>query len=261
MSEKMKMVEVRKFNSEGLRAFETWLNGEKGSTQPARSPPYELLNDDDFSCEIALSNHTNEPKRIDINQEFENKLDFSDHLCSFIKSEEDVANVVNDKFAGAWLALAYFEKICVKKPNGKWNIGELVRYIPDNSSYQKFYRHLICSNIAIYSLHLKGGRLLLSGPTHEGGDFKEQLASRAEVLVNKSLMETLDKLYWNEAKNEPKVGALDQTKPYSNGCLRRFVGPGSFYDMYYSTYDFWSMSSEQIIQLLPSEFDEWLQDQ
>jgi len=253
------MVDVRKLNEKGLEEFESFLSrvrGKRGGSN--EKPPFYLLEDPQFSDEIKLSNHIKSPKRIDILQQFEDRMDFADHLCSFIKTEDDVAKVVNDRFAGAWLALAYFEQICSKDEDGKWKLREKARYVPNINDRRKFYRHLVCSIIAVFSLHRKRGRLVLNGPTNEHPDFLEQLASRSELMVNKSLMEVIDKLYWDSKSEAPKVGAAANVRPFPDGSLRRFVGPGSFYETYQTTFDFWSMTPEEILAILPREFEDWL---
>ena len=259
MTRKIKMVDVRKFNEKGLEEFESFLSRVKNkSGGSSEMPPFYLLDDPHFSDEIKLSGHIKSPKRINIHEEFEDRMDFADHLCCFIKTEDDVAKVVYDKFAGAWLALAYFEQICSKDAEGKWKLGHLDRYVPNIHNPRRFYRHLVCSIVAVFSLHRKRGRLVLSGPTHEHPDFLEQLASRNELLVNKSLMSVIDKLYWDSKTKAPKVGAAANVRPFPDGSLRRFVGPDSFYEMYQTTFDFWSMTPEEILAILPREFEHWM---
>ena len=253
-------VNVRKLNEKGLSEFEKFLSRVRSTRgRSTEEPPYWILNDDDYSRPINLSAHTKKPKRINIYQEFENRMDFADHLCSFIRTDGDVSLVVNDKFAGAWLALAYFRQICAKDVDGNWNIRANSSYVPEIQNRERFYRHLVCSVIAVYHLHGKMGRLVLSGPTHQHPDFLEQLAGRAELMVNNSLLQVLDRLYWDEDTKAPKRGAVETKRPSPDGVLRRFAGPGGFYQIYKTTFDFWSMEPEQILELLPSEFDDWLE--
>ncbi len=252
--------EVRKLNDRGLARFEEFLARVRSTRGGSHEePPYGILNDDDYSSPIKLSGYIKKPKRINIYQDFEDRMDFADHLCSFIKTDEDVSMVINDKFAGAWLALAYFRQICAKDVDGNWNIRANSSYVPEIENRERFYRHLVCSVIAVYHLHGKMGRLVLSGPTHQHPDFLEQLAGRTELMINKSLLRALDTLYWDSDRNAPKVGAVDTKRPAPDGVLRRFAGPGGFYQIYKTTFDFWSMEPEQIIELLPSEFDDWLE--
>ena len=57
-------------------------------------------------------------------------------------------------------------------------------------------------------------------------DIFEQLIGRdrSELLLIEIIMEIIDDLYWDELKNQPKVGAQDSDNHPMPGSLRRFVG-------------------------------------
>ena len=57
-------------------------------------------------------------------------------------------------------------------------------------------------------------------------------------------------LYFDEERGRPKVGAAVKTK--KPGTLRRFVDVIRQFDL---TYDFYSMTGQEILALLPAEFD------
>jgi len=245
-------VNLMKFNKKGWEQFKIFLDrARNGSTEDA---PYHLLNDPNYSERLVLSK--GEKVRINTHQNFLNRLDFADHLCSFLSNDEDLTKILDDTNSGSWLALAYFGQICKRKSDGTWGVGEDARYILDFQGRQKFYRHLICSIIAAYSLHRQKARLFLYTPPHKHSDTMEQVASREWVILNSELVEVLDTLYWDEGTSKPKVGA-QSSGPVNDGALRRFVGRGSFTDQFRTTYDFWTMTAEQIMELLPSEFDSW----
>jgi hypothetical protein len=60
-------------------------------------------------------------------------------------------------------------------------------------------------------------------------------------------------LYWDDKKNNIKKGARNKTGP---GILRRFTK--DIIPQFQMTYDLNSMNGEEIISLLPSEFNEWI---
>jgi hypothetical protein len=92
-------------------------------------------------------------------------------------------------------------------------------------------------------------------PVH--GDFSEQLASRIQFISNPSLIEAVDRLYYDTSSNgegRPKRGALTRTRA---GNVRRFVTIMQQFDL---TYDMYAMTADQILELLPTEFTKWRND-
>jgi hypothetical protein len=65
------------------------------------------------------------------------------------------------------------------------------------------------------------------------------------------IVEVLDILYWDDKSNRPKRGAQSQSNP---GNIRRFSKVISQLEL---TYDVYTMKPNEILQLLPSEFDQW----
>lgn len=60
-------------------------------------------------------------------------------------------------------------------------------------------------------------------------------------------------LYWDDQKNTIKKRARNKTGP---GVLRRFTK--DIIPQFQMTYDLNSMNGEEILNLLPSEFNDWL---
>jgi hypothetical protein len=59
-------------------------------------------------------------------------------------------------------------------------------------------------------------------------------------------------MYFNESENKPKRGALMEKS--SPGTLLRFIDVIQQLDL---TYDLYSLNGEEILALLPPEFDKW----
>lgn len=78
------------------------------------------------------------------------------------------------------------------------------------------------------------------------------------MISNKALIEAVDKLYFDpeaEGVGQPKRGALTRTRA---GNLRRLVAVIDQLDL---TYDLYAMNNQQILELLPREFDRWKSDE
>ena len=101
-------------------------------------------------------------------------------------------------------------------------------------------------------MHGEEAPILLCGPVASPGDFNEQLASRLEFVTNKGVIQAANALYYDPDRGKHKRRASPNwRKP---GTLRRFVDVVQQLDL---TYDLYSMSGEEILELLPSEFDRY----
>ena len=86
----------------------------------------------------------------------------------------------------------------------------------------------------------------------------ETVASRFDLITCPEAVRVVDRLYWDEDRQAPKVGAVDvpsKGKPPLPGTLRAL-------DLVLSqlacTYDIRSMSERQILEKLPDEFSRFL---
>jgi hypothetical protein len=95
-------------------------------------------------------------------------------------------------------------------------------------------------------------KIYLSAKPDVPGDLFEQLASRQEIAACKGVIEAATLLYWNESEKKIKKGVRDKD---GAGVLRRFVR--ATIPQFQMTYDLNSMSGNDVIQLLPREYDKW----
>ena len=82
-------------------------------------------------------------------------------------------------------------------------------------------------------------------------DFMEQMASRQDIITNKALIEVVDRIYWDTKMKRPKINATNRKIA---GNIRRLL---SLVYQLELTYDLRTMSTDDIIKLLPSEFNSW----
>jgi hypothetical protein len=79
------------------------------------------------------------------------------------------------------------------------------------------------------------------------------LASRQTLITNKGILEAARQLYFDQLAGQPKKGAAVEKN--SPGTLIRFIAVIQQLDL---TYDLYSMSGNQILALLPPEFNKWI---
>lgn len=137
--------------------------------------------------------------------------------------------------------------------NGTENvrIGDDNRYIFFDD-FRKKYRHLVWLPYDMLSLQgREASMLFLYGRIYVQGDFIEQAVSRLDIYSNSSIIMAATKLYFDSNSGNNKRGAQSRSRP---GHFRRFVEVLKQLDL---IYDLASCSAEEIISLLPSEFDKW----
>lgn len=234
---------VRKLTEDGIDRFSEYLR--RLNAGERLDPPTHLLHEEDTSEALAGTAGI-EPR------EFRSKGEAAVYLETCLGSLER-HEVDNDVGLWTWLSLYFFDQVCPIDGNGKRKPGEMVRHVLSKSA-QKYYRHLLAGPYRLRLLHGDCSRIFLHGELPVHGDFSEQLASRLQFISNRSLIQVIDRLYYEvspEGEGRPKRGALTRTRP---GNVRRFI---SVLQQFELTYDMYAMSADQIQQLLPKEFTKW----
>ncbi len=239
---------LRRFTPAGLRQFEEWLDG--GAAEPTLSAIIDCAESSEpisgLAGDIDLSVL---PKGC-------SRLEFARMIVSRLPTLEQQSLLVDDECAGAYLVAARFDLFAVHDGT-QWCLNNKHRYVPALQSGATWFRHPIAS-VSLYQACGDDAEMFLSGPTTEHPDLLEQVLSRPVIASNREMMRALARLYWDSSRREftgPEVTSA--ANPLPDGCLRRFVGKGGFVDRFRATYDFHSMTCEQILDLLPAEFDRY----
>lgn len=189
---------------------------------------------------------------IDESHTFRSKMEMAEYLDGILTQagvrREDV---IGKNSLWTWIAYLWFDQLApVDEVTGKRQIRERARYIC-SSDYRDYYRHLVAGPYDIYSLHGNNSRVFLCSPVYKLNDFIEQIASRQFIISHPNLIEAFSILYFDRASGRPKMGAQSRRRA---GNIRRFV---KIIQQFELTYDIYSMSPEQIIDLMSEEFSEW----
>jgi hypothetical protein len=161
-----------------------------------------------------------------------------------------VSDPERDAGLWAWLAAVYFETLCRKDKTGHLKPGERARWIPELSNFQRYYRHLLLGPYLIYRAHSDQPTrvaALLCGHVSSPGDIAEQLASRMELVSNRTLMQVATQLYVSPTTGKAKPGAGGK----GGGSARRLADIVNQLDL---TWDLYDMDAEGLLVLLPKEF-------
>jgi len=237
-------LELRKFTDKGVETFRTYLDNLRiGSTA---APPYDLLVNPETSRPFKRGGRI--AQRV-----FETRLDLARYLAEAMTGIEAV-NIENDVELWSWISLFYFEQVCPPDPLGNRKPGRDYRHILE-PGYPNGHRHLIGGAYLVYTVYGLGdeiSHLLLHTPLHIESKFNHEFVVRQSLITNKGIMEAAFRLYFDPSLKKPKRGA--QLKKGAPGTLYRFIDVIQQLDL---NFDLYSMTGNEIISILPAEFDRW----
>lgn len=233
--------EFRKLNDRGVKEFKTWLlKGGKGSLPKhlLETTKYSTPTDYIFSLELPT---------------FSNRFEFGDYLVTLLRNVPSL-EIENDINFWSTLSLIWFDSICNKNENGERNVQEISRYILKLDWHD--YRHLVRAPWISVRLHGEHSKFLLMSIREESYPLSHfsftftQFGSRQLIFRNKRLIQLFHTLYFDKHRNVLREGLQDK----KGGGPER---TGTIFQQLALTYDIEQMSMEQILQLLPKEFDRW----
>jgi len=235
------MICIRVFSDLGIGKFRQYIMDLKNNIQTVRPD----LNVEPYSTEF-------QPLvEIDENRIFQTKLEVGEYIKNQMDNAEiSRKGILENRNLWTWFAYIWFNQLCPKK-NANLIPRETAKYIY-SSDYRDYYRHLIAAPFSIYSLYERNNSLLfLYNKPYEHNDFIEQIAARQKIISHENLIVVLHRLYWHESSNRPKRGVQSRQQP---GNFRRFV---KIIDQFELTYNIFTMSPDEIMNLLPDEFSQW----
>ena len=99
----MSSIEIRRLNEKGLEKFAMDVWGQ----QPNGEPPYDILQDDEYSEVVIFSNGNN--RKIDSNASFNSGKEMVDLLDSAFGNNVELSEIIEDGGMWAWLSLLYYQ--------------------------------------------------------------------------------------------------------------------------------------------------------
>ena len=234
-------MELRRLTDEGVRGFGEFLDSL--TTGAPQDYPRELLTDE----------HASEPCGDAVQVEgrhFGSRLAAAQYIYEQLSGSE-IQDPERDAGIWAWLALFYFDELCPRDRDGRLVPKEKARWVPAIGDYKKYYRHLLAGPYLIYKAHRDDPQraiVLLCGPLHKPGEIVEQILGRQEMIANKAVVELASRLYYDAANGSFKRGAAGK----GGGSARRLA---DFVNQLDLTWDLYAMSADELMQMLPAEFD------
>ena len=148
----------------------------------------------------------------------------------------------------AWLTFILRDHLFKRDVSGRRKIGEIHRWYPgDPNDWQKSQRHLLRMPVQLlYSLGDDADHLLCGHPSVLP-EIREQLTSQQDMF-NSTFQRVARSLYFDNANGALKRGAGGKGR----GSPRRLAKVRQQLDV---TWDLEDLNFEQIIELLPNEFE------
>ncbi len=232
---------ARRFTGQGIEAAEEFLTQVSEGT--ATVHPDTVLNGDDITEPVPGD------VRVD-RRPFPNRLELARYLHERFGSYGGT-DVRQDRGLWTWLALYWFEQLCPPRKDGRRKPGARARWIPDLDDAWRYYRHLLMGPYLIYGAHSDDpsrAMALLCQPLHRPGDLVEQLVSRQLLVTCPAVVGAATRLYYSEKRGTLRKGVGGK----GAGSARRFASVLMQLDL---TFDLHALTPEQLIELLPDEFD------
>jgi hypothetical protein len=236
-----KMIILREFTEKGIESFREYIHELKKDSNCPRPD----LNDKPYSEKFIKS------VEIDEILIFTTRMEMGKYLTNIFEEAGIRRNdVIGKKEMWTWLAYIWFDQLTITN-NGKKKILEDAKYIC-SSDYTDYFRHYVAGAYDLYSLYGDDlAKLFLDTPVYETSDFIDSFADKQYIISHKNIVEAIYKLYWDSNSDKAKRGTKTRTRP---GHTRRFT---TIIKQFELTYDIYSMTPDEILELLPSEFDDW----
>ena len=231
------------FTDDGLASFRLMLQQFKDGLNG--DIPDELLTHPQYSQPISRS------MQVEL-QHFEFKIDAARYLAPLIAKVDYPKKYYAPELWG-WLSAFYFESVCPIEAGGLRAMRETVRYVQVAGQPRGSERHLLAFPVRLYSQFGENAPQILIGQRlTQVGEAVIQFSVQQSLLTNPSFLSAADILYWDFDEGSMKRGAAPNSKV--PGTIRRLVDVVQQLEV---NFDLYAMSPEQILDLLPSEFDRW----
>lgn len=180
---------------------------------------------------------------------FTTRLDAAIMVSSIVEAAA-LRDAALDRGVWSWLSWLWFESLCETTKDGLRKPGEPARWVL-NLDYTRYYRHLLAGPWWIYNSHRaepSRAASLLCTPVENPGELVGQVAAYQELVSNPSLVAMVTRLYHDSSTNKLRRGHAGKNA----GSARRLVKVVRQLDM---IWDLYSSSPDELVNLLPPEFD------
>ena len=171
------------------------------------------------------------------------------------------ARVIDNAYLWSWLGMFYFNSLVRKDADGNINLGRTpdIAYVidPDASGERwgesRRYANRLMLAYDIYRQHDENAWFMLEESVSSLSRFTLRLASAPELFRSAGIVDLAHLLYADLKTRKLKEGTTGDSRATAPpGSLPRLI---DVLAQLYMTYDVYGMTAEQLLAILPSEFD------
>jgi len=230
-------MKLRKLTKKGILEFRHFIQNLRDG-QTLQTPMY-LLDCDEHSEAVELDLDVKEAA-------FASRYEMGEYLVTLFKEQQMHPFIGNSGF-WSWFALLWFDQLCPTS-DGQCKPSKEYNYIL-SPEYNHRPRHSIYMTWQLVSHYGHDALFLLGKEMSTRGELTEQMMARQENLSSEGVIRLASRLYLNPETRIFKRGAASRT---GAGCIARYI---RWLDQLRLTYDLFSITREELEQLLPGEFD------
>lgn len=249
----MRMI-VRSLNASGVNRFRRWLSTQDGD------PPGFMLEDDVHSDRLP------DEYVIDTDRRFDTTFELGKYLAGEVFHEvlePHKLRVMSGMWA--WLSLALLPDLLGRTVAKRGKPLDAPHYVElDGPVGQRLaYRLIVRTAWELVRLHGEKSQVALGSRKSPWGEMAEQLSSRQQVFAHACFWVIAHRLYLDKT-GEPRRGATSQRPAHARKDPRNLAGRGGVrrlpltFRQFDRTYNTREMSLEQILPLLPREYEKWV---
>lgn len=235
----------------GIRAAKAYLAALRRDADA--KPPAGLLTDSRYSRPVAPA--------VSVEQRtFANRREAGEYLKGRL-APLDSRLVEDNARLWSWLGMFYFEQVVGRYADGRMRIAAAdVAYVIDPQSDRRgdiqSHRNRLLAAWDIYTRHGDTrAQGLLSHPLSGMEQLADRLLGAVEAYRAPGIMDLANRLYTDPATGTQKSGIAGggQNQRPPGGIVRLL----DVLNQLYMTYDVYGMTAEQLLPLLPPEFERW----
>lgn len=236
---------VRQLTKAGMDAFRDYIQARRrGKTD---EPPYQLLYQSPYSESLTQS------VKIERNR-FYTKYEAAVYLAG-VFADLDQSETSYNGGLWSWVSLYYLEELLKAKILGKNRLNAPDNYVLEveqgDLKWREYSHHLLATPFYLYRRHGDEAGMLLTGPVGSRMELAYEITARPQFARSREFIRLVNRLY-SDSRGKMKRGASSEKR---SGSVYRLI---RVFQQLELTYDIFDMSCEKMIELLPSEFDEWL---
>lgn len=236
------MTAARELTREGILEARRFLAAVREQPRASATPSDALL------YELPFSRPLVDAPEVEL-RVFGSRREAADYLGDRLQHIQH--RIVDNAGFWSWLGMFYFASTAPRDDQGQPKLSPrdetFVVHREEQQSYQRRYRHYLWSAWRLQQQHGDEADFLLDQPLHAFGDIADRVFSYNRIFNSAGIVTLILDLYTSGGRQKRNFSR-------SRGGLRHLI---RVLDQLERTYDVYGMSGDQLLRILPPDFDVW----